>query len=566
MHSTDKQLRSLLADDEASRDTVHIASHVERCQHCQARLEKLTGAGKWTTELVHQLRQQDLDSLDVESDEPWTVIENLASDVLAADVEIDAISLDFLGPPQPKPAPSATEDRSENRTDDQSNAQLGDQPSGKPYLGKLGRYDVERVIGAGGMGLVLKGFDAELHRAVAIKVLAPHLAHSAAARKRFAREAQATAAVIHPHVIPIHNVETGDRPPYLVMSYINGPSLQSHVDDHGPLPIDEVLRIGQQTAAGLAAAHAQGLVHRDVKPANILLEEGAMRVVLSDFGLARTVDDASLTRTGIVAGTPHYMSPEQAGGDAVDFRSDLFSLGCVLWFMLTGRPPFRAATAMGVLNRICHETHANVREINGQVPVALAKIIDRLLSKKADQRYPSAQAVETDLMSVLQSLKSGQLKHSWFKHGPFKHGQLLSVKRWPMARKSRVGQVGFAAAVVLCLAIGLPRVWQHFAQAGRVSQATGPARLPPMNYSALASPEPTFQLQKTLLSDPWYQSLSELDDELTKLNDPVEQDAMRHWLREIYQAADADMNLLEIEASVLNRELKADTLSLPPPL
>jgi len=145
-----------------------------------------------------------------------------------------------------------------------------------------------------------------------------------------------------------------------------------------------------QSAEGLAAAHAQGLVHRDVKPANILLENGVQRVLLTDFGLARAIDDASLTRSGVIAGTPQYMSPEQARGDTVDHRTDLFSLGSVLYAMCAGRPPFRAETAMGVLRRICDMPPRPLQEINPDVPAWLASIVDRLLAKDPDDRFQSA--------------------------------------------------------------------------------------------------------------------------------------------------------------------------------
>src|SRR5205823_3462976 len=150
------------------------------------------------------------------------------------------------------------------------------------------------------------------------------------------------AAVRNEHVIGIYAVEEANELPYLVMEFVNGLSLQERLDRSGPLELQEVLRIGLQTAAGLAAAHAQGLVHRDVKPANILLENGVARVKLTDFGLARAVDDASLTQSGVLAGTPQYMAPEQAHGEPADHRADLFSLGSVLYAMCTGRPPFRA--------------------------------------------------------------------------------------------------------------------------------------------------------------------------------------------------------------------------------
>ncbi len=241
-------------------------------------------------------------------------------------------------------------------------------------------------------------------------MLAPHLAQSSTARQRFAREAQAAAAVLHPNVIPIFNVESDVRQPYLVMQFIAGPSLQTRVNAEGPLPIADVLRIAQQTAAGLAAAHEQGLIHRDVKPANILLEEHVNRVVLSDFGLARTVDDAALTHTGIVTGTPHYMSPEQARGDAIDCRSDLFSLGAVIYFMIAGRPPFRAGNTMGVLNRICHDPHRSVIQHNPQTPPALAKLVDRLLAKAPSRRAASAAMVERELAELLVRHHSGRLR------------------------------------------------------------------------------------------------------------------------------------------------------------
>ena len=268
-------------------------------------------------------------------------------------------------------------------------------------LGRLGEYEIVEVIGRGGMGFVLKGFQKELHRYVAVKVLAPHLATSGAARRRFAREAQATAAIVNPHVMAIHSVNANAKLPYLVMPFVACESLQQRLDHHGPLDVKDVLRIGMQAALGLAAAHAQGLVHRDVKPANILLETNVDRVMLTDFGLARAVDDATLTRTGIIAGTPQYMSPEQANGDAVDHRSDLFSLGSVLYAMCTARPPFRAETTFGVLRRIRETAPRPIREINADIPEWLDRVVMKLLSKSPDDRIASANEVATLLEQCL---------------------------------------------------------------------------------------------------------------------------------------------------------------------
>jgi len=260
-------------------------------------------------------------------------------------------------------------------------------------IGRWGMYEVVGVVGTGGMGVVLKAFDAALNRYVAIKILAPHLGNSGAARKRFSREAQAAAAVVHDNVIEIYGVAENAGLPYLVMPYVRGPSLQRRLDDQGPMKLVEILRVGMQAARGLAAAHAQGLVHRDVKPANILLADGIERVKLTDFGLARAADDASLTKTGVIAGTPQYMSPEQARGEPVDPRSDLFSLGSVLYTMCTGRPPFRAETSYGVLRRITDEEPRPIREINPDIPDWLCGIVSKLMAKRAEDRFQSAEEV-----------------------------------------------------------------------------------------------------------------------------------------------------------------------------
>jgi eukaryotic-like serine/threonine-protein kinase len=201
------------------------------------------------------------------------------------------------------------------------------EPSTKPgSLGRLGHYDILEVAGRGGMGVVLRAFDEKLHRVVAIKVLAPILASSGAARQRFVREARAAAAVAHDHVVGIHAVEDSGPVPYLVMQFVEGRNLEEKIDRTGPLPLPETLRIGLQVAEGLAAAHKHGLVHRDIKPANILLENGIERVKITDLGLARAAADASLTQSGMIAGTPTYMSPEQAEGKPLDHRSDCSAL------------------------------------------------------------------------------------------------------------------------------------------------------------------------------------------------------------------------------------------------
>jgi serine/threonine protein kinase len=310
-------------------------------------------------------------------------------------------------------------------------------------LGRLGQYEILTEIGRGGMGVVLKAFDPALQRLTAIKVLAPQWATHDQARQRFEREARAAALVRHENVVAIHAVEEADGLPYLVMEYVPGKSLQQRLDQDGPFEIEDILRIGAQVAAGLAAAHERDLIHRDIKPANILLDKSG-NVRLTDFGLARAVDDTSLTQTGVIAGTPQYMAPEQARGTALDHRADLFSLGSVLYAMCTGRAPFRAPTTIAVLKRVCDDQAKDVRDGNPDVPDYLAEIIDKLHAKKRRDRFQTADEVARLLTQHLQHL---QLPRTFAPPRP------LSRSRTAKSRGLWAAVLAMPAAAVLALMI-----------------------------------------------------------------------------------------------------------------
>lgn len=270
------------------------------------------------------------------------------------------------------------------------------QPTDDPNsMGRMGGYEVLAVVGSGATGVVLKAKDASLNRIVALKVLKVSLAECGTARKRFELEAKAAAGVLHPNIISIHYVSTDQELPYIVMPYIKGASLQQHVNREGPLPLSEVLRIGSQIAAGLAAAHRQGVIHRDIKPANIMLDFGMSTAFVTDFGLARTVDDATMTRSGAITGTPEYMSPEQARGETVGFASDIFSLGSLLYTLCTGRPPFRSKTPYGVLRKISDETPRPIRELNPAIPKWFSTIIEQMHRKDPSNRPTAERVYET---------------------------------------------------------------------------------------------------------------------------------------------------------------------------
>jgi WD40 repeat protein/serine/threonine protein kinase len=274
-------------------------------------------------------------------------------------------------------------------------------------MGRLDHYEVLDVLGWGGMGVVLKAQDTKLQRVVAIKALPPRLAASRTARRRFVREAQAAAAVRDDHVVAIHAVSDDGPVPYLVMEYIRGTTLEERVKRAGALELTEVLRIGVQTAKGLAAAHAQGVVHRDIKPGNILLENGIERVKITDFGLARAAEEAGGMQGAVLAGTPGYMSPEQARGEPTDHRTDLFSLGSVLYTLCAGRPPFWADTTAEILDLVRAADPPPLREVSPNVPVWLCAVIATLQSKEPHERFGSAREVADLLSRQLALLQEG---------------------------------------------------------------------------------------------------------------------------------------------------------------
>lgn len=281
-------------------------------------------------------------------------------------------------------------------------------PSDDPsHLGRLDQFNILSVIGRGGMGIVLRGFDTYLQRDVAVKVLDPTMGDDEVARKRFCRESRTAASINHENVVAVHHVahEESSDLPYLVMQLIDGESLDERLA-RGRLSMRDVIGIGAQVAAGLAAAHEKGLIHRDVKPANVLLERGTNRVKLTDFGLARAAEDVRLTGTGLVTGTPLYMAPEQARGEDVDARADLFSLGVLLYELCTGQTPFDAKTPLAVLKKVTDERHRPVRELNPETPEWLADIIDRLLAKSPADRFQTAREVADILDFSWSAMKS----------------------------------------------------------------------------------------------------------------------------------------------------------------
>ena len=309
--STSEELRQLLDRSLSGEWQERMTHHLDDCTCCQAKLEALATEGSNISQVIERLHEAE----PMATSAYWPALDLLTAEggqAVVAQTTVKTVgqahrrALDFLDP-----------------------------PSDPAFLGRLGQFDVMRVLGQGGMGIVVEAFDTRLQRNVALKVLDPDLAGDEISRQRFCREARAAASITHENVVAVHQVEKAkeDGLAFLVMQLVSGESLEQRLRRVKQLSMREVVRIGLQASQGLAAAHAQGLIHRDIKPGNILLEEPSDRVKLTDFGLARVADEMKLTRTGFVSGTPLYMAPEQALGGEADTRSDLFSLGAVLYEM-----------------------------------------------------------------------------------------------------------------------------------------------------------------------------------------------------------------------------------------
>ncbi|MFZ0886224.1 MAG: serine/threonine-protein kinase [Candidatus Acidiferrales bacterium] len=283
----------------------------------------------------------------------------------------------------------------------------------------ISHYRIVEQLGAGGMGVVFKAQDSRLERAVALKFLPEKLAQQPQALERFRREARAASALNHPGICTIYDVGEQDGQAFIAMEFIDGETLRSHI--HGkPLPVEKVLELGIQIAEALEAAHAEGIIHRDIKPANIFVTKRGRTKVL-DFGLAKLVpkgvaigegdsSDSSASANsiaGIISGTPSYMSPEQVRGDDLDPRTDIFSLGLVLYEMATGRQGFGGSTGGAIIEAVLTRPPAAVRSINPEVPSKLEAIIDKALQKDREQRYQNAAEMLAELQRLKRDFDSG---------------------------------------------------------------------------------------------------------------------------------------------------------------
>src|SRR4029078_5315221 len=267
------------------------------------------------------------------------------------------------------------------------------------------QYRIDDEIGRGGMSIVYRAQDLRLNRHVAVKVLPPDLALDQAVRSRFRREAQTSAQLSHPHIVPIYDVGEADGVVYFVMALVTGGNLGTHLELRPLRAIEEVRRVLSEVADALAYAHLRGVIHRDIKADNILLESEGGRCMVTDFGIARAMEGgARLTQTGIAVGTPTYMSPEQAVGDRhVDGRSDIYSLGVVGYQMLTGRVPFTASNSMALLLKHVSERPQPILELRPETPRALADAVERALAKSADARWPTATQFREALLTTESS-------------------------------------------------------------------------------------------------------------------------------------------------------------------
>jgi eukaryotic-like serine/threonine-protein kinase len=355
---------------------------------------------------------------------------------------------------------------------------------------KLLHYEIVARIGAGGMGEVWRAADSRLEREVAIKILPSRSGLDSVLRERFVREARSASALVHPNIITIHEINAADGIDFMVMEYVRGEPLSSMLS-RGPLGVARAVEYAMQIADGLQAAHEAGLVHRDLKPGNIMITSSGLVKVL-DFGIAKRVTHpepgdelataAALTIAGESLGTPAYMSPEQAVGDAVNARSDLFSLGIVLYQMLAGQLPFQSTTNLGLVRKIVHEPPRPLLEVAPHVPSGLVAIVERCLLKDPAHRYASAGLVREDLRRVAAQLPAGEVER------PDAATRTLAMPIGGVRRRER-RRGAAAAAAGAALVVGLGWAGGPFLQ----PWLSTPAPPPASSEEADASPEALYR-------------------------------------------------------------------------
>ncbi len=270
-----------------------------------------------------------------------------------------------------------------------------------PERKKIGPYEIQGVIGSGGMGVVYRAVQPALKRYVAIKVLPANLAQNKEFVERFLREARSVAALDHPGIVTIYDIGQCEGAYYFVMKLLVGDTLEEYIAEEGRLPLDKALFFAGQLADALGTAHQSGVIHRDVKPANIIVDPRGEKVVLTDFGIALTLEETRLTRPGTMFGSPIYIAPEQLEDDDVDHRADFYSLGSVLFQMLAGCPPYDADMPVAILHQRISDPEKSVRDINPEVPPAVDRLVSRLMARNPDDRYQSA----GELLEALQRLR-----------------------------------------------------------------------------------------------------------------------------------------------------------------
>jgi serine/threonine protein kinase len=271
----------------------------------------------------------------------------------------------------------------------------------------ISHYKLVSKLGEGGMGVVYKAEDTTLERTVALKFLAQHLLNDDEANERFLREAKAAAALHHPNICPVYEIAEADGKTFISMAFIEGESLDKKIEN-GPLKLDEALDIAQQVAKGLEAAHKRGIVHRDIKPENIIVDDTG-HVTIMDFGLALLTEASRLTKTDQTMGTVFYMSPEQTEGSGTDHRSDIWSLGVVLYEMITGQRPFKGYYDKAIMYSILNEEPEPITGLRTGVPMQLEEYVAKALAKKAEDRHQTASDLIVDLRTLANRMKSGRL-------------------------------------------------------------------------------------------------------------------------------------------------------------